>query len=77
MNETNIEMKRAFELRDELYDLANKFAREDKGNVAGQLHEACNCILRANNILNGQPAMDEMEIFSRKINMMMAAALLK
>ena len=47
---TQIEQKlqRMVELRSELFDLANEFALDDNGYVAGELHESCNAILRAN-----------------------------
>ena len=38
---------RALEIRQELFDLANSLAGEETGKSAVQLHEACNCILRA------------------------------
>ena len=40
-------MKRAMEIRAELFDLANSFAGERTGIIAVQLHGACNEILRA------------------------------
>lgn len=42
---------RALELRTELYNIANSYAGDETGDVAVMLHEACNCILRARNLL--------------------------
>lgn len=68
-------MERAFEIRSELFDLANKFAIEGNGEVATHLHEACNCILRANNILNGLPAVDSTDTVISLMNMIGSAKL--
>jgi hypothetical protein len=70
MNELQIakELERAFELRSELYDLANKFVIEGNGDVAMYLHEACNCILKANNVLNGLPAVEPMDQMMQLMN---------
>lgn len=40
-------MRRAEQLRDELFDLANSFAGDAFGIVAVQLHAACNAVHRA------------------------------
>jgi len=39
--------QRLTELRSELFDIANAFAKEKQGVIAVELHESCNCILRA------------------------------
>lgn len=61
-------MERAFELRSELFDLANKFALEGQGEAATHLHEAANCVLRANNVLNGLPAIDPFDAYHSLMN---------
>jgi hypothetical protein len=40
------------ELREELFDLANSFAGDVTGEVAVQLHTACNYIVWAENTLD-------------------------
>ncbi len=40
-------MKRAMELRQELFSLANSFAGDETGHIAVLLHNSCNCILWA------------------------------
>lgn len=53
-------IKRIKELRSELFDLANSFAMEGKGQAAVELHGSCNCILRAAAILSeGETAEDD------------------
>jgi hypothetical protein len=50
---------RLTEIRSELFDLANEFAIAKEGCVAGELHESCNCILRANQMIeNGETPED-------------------
>lgn len=47
-------MKKAMQIRDELFDLANAFAGEETGGVAVELHRACNAILTARNLLKNK-----------------------
>lgn len=49
---TRTRMARAMELREELFDLANSFAGDVTGEVAVQLHTACNYIVWAENTLD-------------------------
>jgi hypothetical protein len=68
-------MERAFELRSELFDLANKYALEGNGEAAGHLHEACNCVLRANNILNGLPDREPTDVLNQAMNSLVMSRL--
>lgn len=52
-------MKRAFELRSELFDLANSFAGNERGEVAVTLHHACNLIAQA-----GKKVKPEITLFA-------------
>ena len=61
-------LKRAFELRCELFDIANSLAGEKTGDAAVLLHKAANHILYANNVLNGLPARDSYDVRSEKMN---------
>lgn len=72
MKETKIAegMERAFKLREELFNIANEFALKGQGEAAGYLHEAANNVLFANNVLNGEPAISEMDLYSRAMNKM-------
>ncbi len=48
MSDKNTEhMHRAMQLREELFNLANSFAGDEYGHIAGVLHQACNEILYA------------------------------
>ena len=47
----NAKQKRLEQLRSEIYDLANSYAGKETGVIAGELHEACNRILSALNML--------------------------
>jgi hypothetical protein len=46
-------IKEALKIREQLFDMANKYALDGKGSVAVMLHEACNCILYAEKALKG------------------------
>ena len=46
-------IERALEIRTELFDIANSYAGKEHGHAAGILHEACNCILRADRAIKG------------------------
>ena len=51
-------IERAREIYEELFDLANSCAGDETGHVAIKLHEACNSILEANDLLkavDGKP----------------------
>jgi len=50
-NEAGERMKRALEIRKELFTIANSFGGNETGTIAIYLHEACNYILRANELL--------------------------
>ena len=47
----NDRINRAMEIRKELFDIANSFAGDETGDVVVMLHESCNCILYANQML--------------------------
>ena len=44
-------IEHALEIYKELFDLANSYAGNETGCVAVKLHEACNSILEANDLL--------------------------
>lgn len=51
-------IERMMEIHKELFDIANSYAGDKTGVVAVKLHEACNSILEANDILkanDGKP----------------------
>lgn len=49
--ENQAKIDRAMELRSELFEIANSFAGDETGDVAVMLHESCNCIFRAKEVL--------------------------
>jgi len=44
-------VERAMELRKEIFDIANSYAGDETGDIAVMLHQSCNCILSARQML--------------------------
>jgi hypothetical protein len=44
-------VERAMELRKEIFDIANSYAGDETGDIAVMLHQSCNCILNARQML--------------------------